>query len=87
MLAAHDFDGAGRVGTFEQRNGAEHVDAIVAGERIRRYGEAVIAAAHRGAVRHQAPAAGYRSYRRSIPPSAAESGRAAVWAAPAGSGR
>ncbi|MBA2417991.1 MAG: hypothetical protein H0V59_03470, partial [Nocardioidaceae bacterium] len=43
VLAAHDFDAAARVGTFEQRNGAEHVDAIVAGERIRRYGEAVIA--------------------------------------------
>ena len=43
VLAAHDFDGAGRVGTFEQRNGSEHVDAIVAAERIRRYGEAVIA--------------------------------------------
>jgi hypothetical protein len=43
VLAAHDFDGAGRVGTFEQRNGAERVDAIIAAERIRRYGEAVIA--------------------------------------------
>ena len=43
VLAAHDFDGAGRVGTFEQRNGSEHVDAIVAAERMRRHGEAVIA--------------------------------------------
>ena len=41
VLAAHDFDA--REGTYEQRNGSEHVDAIVAGEWIRRYGEAVIA--------------------------------------------
>ena len=43
VLAAHDFDGAGRVGTFEQRNGAERVDAIIAAERMRRHAEAVIA--------------------------------------------
>jgi len=43
VLAAHDFDAPARVGTFEQRNGAEHVDAIVAAERVRRHAEAVIA--------------------------------------------
>jgi len=43
VLAAHDFDATGRVGSFEQRNGAERVDAIVAAERMRRHAEAVIA--------------------------------------------
>ncbi|MGI8954454.1 MAG: hypothetical protein ACR2FL_07760, partial [Nocardioidaceae bacterium] len=43
VLAAHDFDAAGRVGSFEQRNGAERVDAIIAAERVRRHAEVVIA--------------------------------------------